>query len=46
MHFTMEMERYVPPKHWYLPANPHGVTTQKTDINIFAAVRIADLRSL
>jgi hypothetical protein len=24
--------QYVPPKHWYLPASPHGVAAQKTNI--------------
>jgi hypothetical protein len=31
--------QYVPPKHWDLPTSPHGVTTQKTNINIFTTVR-------
>jgi hypothetical protein len=34
---------YVPPKRWYLPTSPHGVTTQKTNIDIFTSVRISDL---
>jgi hypothetical protein len=29
-HFTLERQ-YVPPKRWYLPANPHGITTQKSN---------------
>jgi hypothetical protein len=32
-----------PPKHWYLPASPHGVTTQKTNIDIFTALRTSNL---
>jgi hypothetical protein len=27
--------QYVSPKHWYPPTSPHGVTTQKVNINIF-----------
>jgi hypothetical protein len=27
------------PKRWYLPTSPHGVTTQKTNNDIFTAVR-------
>jgi hypothetical protein len=27
------------PKRWYLHTSPHGVTTQKTNIDIFTAVR-------
>jgi hypothetical protein len=34
---------YVPPKRRYLPTSPHDVTTQKTNIDIFTAVRILDL---
>jgi hypothetical protein len=30
-------------KHWYLPASPHGSTTQKTNINIFTAMRTSNL---
>jgi hypothetical protein len=30
---------HVPPKRRYLPTNPHGVTTQKTNIDIFTSVR-------
>jgi hypothetical protein len=26
---NLKMEKYVPPKHWYLLANPDSVTTQK-----------------
>jgi hypothetical protein len=36
-------EQYIPPKRWYLPASPHGVTTQKDNIEIFAAVRTSNL---
>jgi hypothetical protein len=31
--------QYVSPKRWYLPTSPHSVTTQKTNIDIFTAVR-------
>jgi hypothetical protein len=27
--------QYVPPKRWYIPTSPHGVTTQKTSINAY-----------
>jgi hypothetical protein len=30
---------YVPPKHWYLPTNPHGCATKKTNIGSFYVVR-------
>jgi hypothetical protein len=26
------LRQYVPPKRWYLPTRPHGVTTQETNI--------------
>jgi hypothetical protein len=26
--------QYAPPKHWYRPINPYGVSTQKTNIDI------------
>jgi hypothetical protein len=29
---------------WYLPARPHGVTTQKTNIDDFAAARTSNLK--
>jgi hypothetical protein len=35
--------QYVPPKRWYLPTSPHGVTTQKTNTDIFA-LRTSHLR--
>jgi hypothetical protein len=35
---------HVPPKRWYLPTSPHGVTTQKTNIDIFTAVRTSYLK--
>jgi hypothetical protein len=28
---------------WYLPAGPHSVTAQKTNIDIFTAVRTSDI---
>jgi hypothetical protein len=34
---------YVSPKRWYLPTSLHGVTTQKNNIVILAAVRTSDL---
>jgi hypothetical protein len=33
---------YVSSKRWYLSVGPHGVTTQKTDINIITAVRASN----
>jgi hypothetical protein len=38
------METVCSPKRWYLPASPHVVTTQKTNINMFIAVRTSDLK--
>jgi hypothetical protein len=35
---------YVSPKLWYLPTSPHGVTTQKNNIDFFTAVRTSNLR--
>jgi hypothetical protein len=35
--------QYVHPKRWYLPTNPHYVTAQKTNIDIFTAVRTSNL---
>jgi hypothetical protein len=32
-----------PPKCWYLPTSPYGVTTQKTSTDIFTAVRTSNL---
>jgi hypothetical protein len=32
---TVSIFKYVSPKRWYVPASPHGVKTQKTNINIF-----------
>jgi hypothetical protein len=32
----------VPPKLLYLPTIPHGVTIQKTNIDIFTAVRTSN----
>jgi hypothetical protein len=29
--------------HWYLPTSPHGFTTQKSNIDIFTAVRTSNL---
>jgi hypothetical protein len=34
--------QYVHPKRWYLPTSLHGVTTQKTNIVIFTAMRTSD----
>jgi hypothetical protein len=31
----LRWRQYVPPKHWYLPTSPHGVTNHKTSIDIF-----------
>jgi hypothetical protein len=38
-----KMEAVCSPNHWYLPASPHGITTQKTNINIFTVVRTSNL---
>jgi hypothetical protein len=35
--------QYIAPKHWHLPTSPHAVTTQKTNIDIFTAVRTSNL---
>jgi hypothetical protein len=35
--YALKKEVYVPPKCWYLPTSPHGVTTEKT--NIFFRMR-------
>jgi hypothetical protein len=35
----------ISPKQWYLPASPLGITTQKTNIDIFTAVRSSDLQN-
>jgi hypothetical protein len=35
--------QYVPPKRWYLPTSPHGISTQKNNIDIFTAVRTSNL---
>jgi hypothetical protein len=32
----------VPPKSWCLPASPHSITSQKTNIDIFTAVRTSN----
>jgi hypothetical protein len=31
------------PRHRHVPASPHGVATQETNINIISTVRISDL---
>jgi hypothetical protein len=36
----------VPLKCWNLPISPHSITTQKTNINIFTAVRTSNLMIL
>jgi hypothetical protein len=41
--FTPEDGDYVSPKRWYLTTNPHGITTQKSNIDIFTAVRTSNL---
>jgi hypothetical protein len=36
VHTTLQrrgMRQYVPPRRWYLPTCPHGVTTQKTNFD-------------
>jgi hypothetical protein len=35
--------QYLPPKRRYLPTSPYGVATQKTNIDIFTAVRTSNL---
>jgi hypothetical protein len=37
--FSPEDGGSILPKRWYLPTSPHGVTTQKTKIDIFTSVR-------
>jgi hypothetical protein len=37
---------YVPQKQWYLPTSPHGITTQKTNINILNTMRTSNLIKL
>lgn len=37
---------YVPPERRYLPSSPHGITTQKTNLGIFTAVRTSSLLSI
>jgi hypothetical protein len=41
--FSPENGDCVSPKLEYLPASPHGVATQKTNIDIFTAVRTSNL---
>jgi hypothetical protein len=36
------MEHFVYPKRWYLPTSPHNFTTQKTNIEMFTAVRASN----
>jgi hypothetical protein len=33
----------VPPKRWYPPTSQHGLTTQKTIIDIFTTVSVSDI---
>jgi hypothetical protein len=33
----------VPLKHWYPPTNPHGVTTQKTNLVTFTTIRTSNV---
>jgi hypothetical protein len=35
--------QYISPKRWYLPTRPHDVTCQKSNIDIFTAVRTSDI---
>jgi hypothetical protein len=43
LHFhSWRWKQYVAPKHWYLPTCPQGVTTQKTTIDIFTAMRTSN----
>jgi hypothetical protein len=42
-HQPWRRKQYVPPKCWHLPTSPHGVITQKTNIDIFTAVRTSNL---
>jgi hypothetical protein len=37
--------RYFPPNRFHLPPSPHGVTTQKTNIDIMSSVRTSNLIS-
>jgi hypothetical protein len=40
---ALKIELNVLTKRWYLPSSPHGVATQKTNIDIFTPVRTSDL---
>jgi hypothetical protein len=42
MEAAWRWRQYVPPKPWYLPTSPHGVTTKKY-IDIFTAVRTSEI---
>jgi hypothetical protein len=35
--------QYVPSKRWYLPTSPHGVETQKANIDIFIVMRTSNI---
>jgi hypothetical protein len=45
LHLQGWWRQYVPSKRWYIPSNPHGVTTQKTNIDIFTSVRPSNLKN-
>jgi hypothetical protein len=39
----LHRDSIISPKRWYLSTSPQGVTTQKTNIDIFTAERTSDL---
>lgn len=36
----LRWRQYVPPKYWYLPTIPLGVTTQKINVDKYASVQV------
>jgi hypothetical protein len=40
---VLKIEAVCSPKRWYIPTSPDDVATQKTNIDIFAAVRTSNL---
>jgi hypothetical protein len=41
--YPEDWEQYVPPKRWYLPESPQGVTTHKNNTVILTALRTSHL---
>jgi hypothetical protein len=46
LHVDMQVDTNVLEEHWYLSVSPHSTTNQKTNIDIFTAVRISNLTFL